>query len=668
MVRYPMIVEDVDNFVSYHKGRNSRPDRIPAHQRRFIAWDGEGMNLNGDNKPQFYVLFGCSTGDVIKGRGLGTFEICDFILRIGAENPDAIHVGFAFTYDMNMIVKSLHPNNLKYLHENGYCRLKTKEGQTYVLQMRRGKWFSVSKYGVSYDRKRNPHDKTTVRIFDIFGFFTCSFVKAVSEMLGPDAPGMDIVREGKAQRQDFRYEGMEYVEKYWQAEIALLAQVAEELRRRLYGAGLQITSWHGPGALASYTMKTHGIKAHMSVCPDPVREAARYGYAGGRFELFKAGRIEGPVYSLDINSAYPYAISQLPSLTEGEWHHVSAPARVARFGIYRIRYRRRAGFTHDPGPIFHRDVRGNISYPHIVEGWYWSPEMARVWNSPYVEIIEGWEYLGGNTRPFSFVREMYDKRREWKAAGNPQQLALKLCLNSLYGKMAQRVGYNEKTGRIPPWHQLEWAGWVTSYTRSMLYGVMARIPWENLIAVETDGIYTTLDPATLGIADSQELGGWESDTYDEIIYLQSGLAWLRKGDEWTAKRRGLDPDSMTLEASVNYAKSLGANIAWTPYTAKSTRFIGLGAALSSNTPVKVKHCRWETNDRLIMPGEKGKRIHFAPSCRACAEGLSAYDMAHDLVIRSRSMVGEMSYPHDIPWEKTEQTVEWREYAEAMGEA
>ncbi len=50
---------------------------------------------------------------------------------------------------------------------------------------------------------------------------------------------------------------------------------------------------------------------------DEIKLAAQYAYFGGRFETFKIGRYKGPVYSLDINSAYPFAISQLPNLNAG---------------------------------------------------------------------------------------------------------------------------------------------------------------------------------------------------------------------------------------------------------------------------------------------------------------------------------------------------------------
>lgn len=652
----------------YHKGHASRTNAIPHSMRRFIAWDGEGMTRE-EGAPQLYTLFGCSTGDFIEDeKGLHTFEVLDFIVTIGEKYPAAYHVGFAFGYDANMIVRNLKERNLKYLHEKGHCRLRhpiTK--QTYVIMYRKNKWFSISRLEADYDRKHNPAAKVTVRIYDIFGFFTCSFVKAVKDMLG-DSPELETVIEGKSRRNEFSAEGMEYVRRYWRVEIQLLAKVAEELRRRLWGAGLTITQWHGPGALASFAMRREGIKSHMRENLSEIREAARYGYAGGRFELYKVGRTKGPVYSYDINSAYPYGISQLPSMAEGEWTYEESPNRIARFGIYHVRLHVKVGFDHAPGPLFHRDREHNISYPWVTDGWYWGPEVAPLYAQarrgklPGFEIVEGWHYSGFSSRPFFWVADMYEKRREWKAKGNASQLALKLCLNSLYGKMAQRVGWDEQRNRLPPWHQLEWAGWVTSNTRAMLYEKMKQIPWPDLIAVETDGIYTTCPPEILGITESTELGGWEVTQYDEIIYIQSGLAWLRRGDDWTAKRRGLDNDSLSLTESIEYTRRLHPNTRWSPYIGKTTRFIGMGAALNSAAPTRVRHCVWETREREVSPGEHGKRVHFPANCHACYAGATAYEMAHDLVIRSRANVHEMSTPHSIPWEGKDDTqAMWREY-------
>lgn len=501
-----------------------------------------------------------------------------------------------------------------------------------------------------------------------------SFIKAYEDMVGP-VP--DVIKTGKAGRKSFHISELDDIYKYWAVEIQLLQELANELRKRVYNAGLRITQWHGPGALANYAMQQHNVDRHMAKLDPEIKEAARYGYAGGRFELFKLGRILGPVWSIDINSAYPEAISLLPSLSDGHWRHVDNPNRIAKFGIYRIRLRRMGGFAHAPGPVFHRDKQHNISFPWTVDGWYHAPE-ARVVSSFGAEIIEGWEYLGSKLRPFDWIPEMYAQRKDWKRRGISAQMALKLCMNSMYGKLAQRIGWDEEKQRIPRWHQLEWAGWVTSYTRAKLYDVMMRIPWRDLIAVETDGIYTTCPPEHIGIVGSDELGGWEVTKYDEIMYVQSGLAWQRQGEKWFDKRRGLDPcqaepkhnprvcdcdGTFNLGACRTLLETLEPNNRWGVYSGRTTRFVGLGSALASRDPIH-RHRVWETRTREIRPGGTGKRIHIPANCQACTEGATAYDKAHDLVIRSAALLDPQSRQHDIPWENQGEHVRWRDYEES----
>lgn len=656
-MKLPDTEESLD-FQEYHRGHQSRPAAIKPEHRFFIGWDGEGVNLKGPGKPQSYVLFGCSTGDCLISdgtSGLKTKDLLQFIIKVGRENPGAFHVGFAFGYDSNMIVKGLPEQSIRRLYDTG--KLSLRYGETrFHIQYTPGKWFSVTQYNPGYHRSRNSHAKTTVRIYDTFSFFNSSFLVAYKSIMGREAP--ESVVMGKSLRDSFG--NIDRIKSYWWDEIRCLAEMVEQLRSMLYGAGLRVTKWYGPGALASYALRQNRIHDHMAECPKEVRDAAKYAYAGGRFEMFKVGRITGPVYSYDINSAYPSAISRLPSLSGGVWRHVENPTKLARFAIYKVdlHVRYDHGFDFRIGPLFHRDGRGNISFPWKLSGWYWSPEVqamrVRLPNGAYT-ISEGWEYLSDGHlplyRPFEWVGEMYERRKQWKREGNGSQLALKLCLNSLYGKMAQRVGWDEENGRAPQWHQLEWAGWVTSYTRASLYELAATIPQDKLIAIETDGLYTTVPPSELGIESSDALGGWEIDEYDEILYMQSGLAWLRKNDEWIAKRRGLDATSLSQEACEGYLKTLMPSAQWAPYIGRTTRFIGMGAAFNSSAPFRVRHCVWETTTREIKPGQDGKRFHAHKQCRACANGASAYEMAHDLHIKSKAYIQPESFPHHIPWEE-----------------
>jgi hypothetical protein len=326
-------------------------------------------------------------------------------------------------------------------------------------------------------------------------------------------------------------------------------------------------------------------------------------------------------------------------------------------------------FIKQPGPLFHRSEAGNVTFPPRTTGWYWTPEvkamLAHV-DHRSITITEGWEYIGWQSRPFSeFVPEYFDRRRAWKSAGVGAEKAIKLALNSLYGKMAQRVGW-ERTGGAPTWHQLEWAGWVTSFTRAALYDVLARIPWQDQIAVETDGIYTTATPESLGIDHSKALGEWEIKEYDELLYLQSGVYCLRAGGEWTSKYRGLNPGALSAQDMAEYLQTCKPGEPWEPITGPDTKFIGYQTALArsrkNHERFHDQHRHWVTiPDRKIDVGSVGKRVHR--NCRTCKDQLTAYEYPHDLTIASAAFKDWQSTRHHIPWRDDDQEPEWRQAAD-----
>lgn len=121
----------------YHTGKGRTSRKVNHEGKEFIAWDGEGINLKGIGKPQSYVLFGSNKDCVIDPNGLSTFDCIDHILETGAKFPDAIHVGFAFTYDANMIIGSLTPTTLARIHKYGFAKIKRRStGATYVITFR----------------------------------------------------------------------------------------------------------------------------------------------------------------------------------------------------------------------------------------------------------------------------------------------------------------------------------------------------------------------------------------------------------------------------------------------------------------------------------------------------------------------------------------------------
>lgn len=589
----------------------------------FVAWDGEGITHPG-NVVQSYCLFGASTGDKIIGRSLSTEACLDLLLRVEENHRDAIHVGFALGYDVNMILKDIPKAILYPLWKGSYV----KYGH-YRLEYKPGKWLSVS--------TGNRKSRVSCRLFDVFGFFQSSFVKACEEYLGENDPLLASVRQGKHARSGFRWDELDNrIVPYWRAELELLVRVMQSLREDLVDAGITVNSWHGPGAIANAVLRSFNVNKAKAESPQEVKNASQYAYAGGRFEQFATGYYPDKVYEYDIRSAYPSIIAGLPNLSQGYWRAIDGLVPDG-FSVYRLDYSSGHGFMAGqklPQPLFYRDARGRISFPPMVSAWYWEPE-ARL--APEA-IKEGWEFVpSDDSRPFDFVNEYYEIRAQLKAQGVSTQRAFKLALNSLYGKMAQRTGYREG-GPIPKWHQLEWAGYVTSAVRAKLWSAMQGAKYST-IALETDAIFTT---RPLDLPLSSALGDWELTELDDICYVQSGFYYAHKGGKLIEKYRGFDKGSVPFESVIDHMAKLDQG---TPnlLVGPTTRFVGLGLALHTRNEWRS----WQTTNRRILVGGGGKRAHLPFACDQCKAGVPLVGGLHQCVTTTS---GGYGYPHPLPWQ------------------
>lgn len=616
-----------------------KPIKVDHNLKEFIAWDGEGEHAK--NTKGKYLLFGASTGDDIgapSDRGLRASECFQLMIEIAQENPDAIHVAFAFNYDVSMIVESL-PLPVKE---------KIAKGQTvwwkqYRIENLTRKWFKL------YDKNK----KISITIYDIFTFFGCSALQAWKEYL-PDESDLDIVIAGKGSRSIFTHSDMPFLREYMHRELQLYVKLIDKLRMLLLVLDVKPRGWYGPGAAASAFLSQHKIKDHMSRdLPDEVIQAAQYAYFGGRFEQYRAGIYYGTVFKSDIRSAYPHALRTLPSLTHGEWiHNIVGTNRreyiledIREFSLYKVSYRGYGdkdtlGFHNVISPFPFRDFRGLINYPREVDGWYWGVEVkAAIKHAQPGEVVidEAWEFVEteDHVRPFAFIEPIFAQRAQWKRDGNPVQLAAKLCLNSIYGKLAQRIGWNQEKGEPPTWHQLEYSGYATAYCRAMVYDAMATNP-ESIIAVETDGIFST-EPLDLP-EDNKQLGDWEVETYDGIAYVQSGVYVLCElGCLWRGRKmRGFSRGDFSVSDVLAKSELL------IDIDATTHRFAALKAYWNDN-----RHTTWIDNTHTLVWGGGGKRAHDSGLCRTCISSDDAIrDGLHDCYITS---AGGHSEKHTLPW-------------------
>jgi len=600
-----------------------------GYQRPFVAWDGEGITYE-PGTAQSYVLFGCSEGYYIKGRDLSTKQCLDALLFARQLFPETLFVGFALGYDFNMILKDLDAQHLWRIYNLGACKWNG-----YYIKRVPGKWLTV----------RKPGQGRGVRLYDVFGFFQSSFVSACEKYLGADDPELDRIRMGKAARSQFRYDQLDTeIVPYWQGELRLLVRLMDSLRDDFTGADIRVNSWHGPGAVANAVFNKFNIKQHKQTTPEEVNRAAQYAYAGGRFELFRCGHYPHPVWEYDINSAYPEAIAKLPSLQGSSWEETDT-FDPESFGVWRVEHQ---STDHPPNvffrphPLYYRGPHGEVSFPADVSGWYWTPEASLVPDA----IKHGWVLRHNGELPFDFIREMYETRRKWKNDGNSAERALKLALNSLYGKMAQRVG---ATQGPPQWHQLEWAGYVTSHCRAKLWNAISLIP-EAVIAVETDAIFTT---QKLALPIGPELGQWERTDFDWITYIQSGLYYGSIGGHTLERYRGFDKGSLPHTRIMDYLHEYDG--AFEPWKVPSpsgacTRFVTMGLGLRTRAIWRA----WETTHRQVVLGGGGKRAHRDTLCKECQERTPISEHLHSMVV---TQPGGESYPHRLPWKEEEEYID-----------
>jgi hypothetical protein len=149
-----------------------------------------------------------------------------------------------------------------------------------------------------------------------------------------------------------------------------------------------------------------------------------------------------------------------------------------------------------------------------------------------------------------------------------------------------------------------------------------------------------------------DLGQWGIDEYDEMLYLQNGVYHRRLRDEWLSpKARGLDVASVAQPIVEQYLRNLAPGDFPALTVQMRERFVGLNAAYVKGRGIHVKEHlgKWEAGSREMEPGGKGKRMHMSKVCAECNMGVTAWDHSHRLAIHTRSL-GELSTPHNLPWE------------------
>ena len=281
---------------------------------------------------------------------------------------------------------------------------------------------------------------------------------------------------------------------------------------------------------------------------------AEQSYHGGIFSTERRGFFDNPLYSYDINSAYPYQMDKLSHWANGVFLHVEKPDEVdTRYGWFLCEfncpYISYPDYTHpyevefcydDVDPEHCETVLMNpkrvvypsgkrrqwvtkIEYEWMLENGF-EPEMRGgvAWQQ------EKEEY----ENPFSWIKEVYYARRAIKEEDSEdiRQWALKIAMNGAYGKTAQK-----KKGR-GTLTNFFYASYITAGTRLQICDVMMQKP-ESIVEVATDSILST-EPLSVNV--SEKLGDWSYDKYKKALVIGSGIRQQYLDDtEFVTHARGL---------------------------------------------------------------------------------------------------------------------------------
>ena len=490
------------------------------------------------------------------------------------------------------------------------------------------------------------------KVLDVWGYCQSSFVNACIAWQVATPEEMAEIEEGKGNRDVFSWTDLPYITKYnqWELEkIVILAQKIftgiddacriAELPIRPSGQDL-----YGPGAIARKLLKkldwpnclgrteipSKAMESFLDTVEMADGQQKEYlkafpiiaSYYGGRIEAACTGRLK-KAYDYDLHSAYPSAIVRLPFIPKKMvWKKFSNPiqglnwvAAKRPIGMFYVMWKFPNGWNWYPFPTRQKKYH-NVFYPADGQGWICGPELFAALDTipeaeKYIYVYRAWTIpgaygFGGGEKPLpeeikspvsKHIENMYTVRANIKKQQPGAQLALKLILNSMYGKLLQQIGASiAKPGLF---HDLV-ASWITSWTRAMIYrGIAPHRKGKTIVSIQTDGILTKkkLDlPLSPGLAD------WEFEELHDYRQVLPGLYDYDDGKGGRKVRRRGFPKTFDFEKAWATCHDFGAK-----YNVRFQTFLGRRLYLAQPYEYEGWIYQWPCMEKNFQPDLGAKR-------------------------------------------------------------
>lgn len=265
--------------------------------------------------------------------------------------------------------------------------------------------------------------------------------------------------------------------------------------------------------------------------PIGVLKLAYESYSGGRFELLQRGYFD-KIYSYDIKSAYPAKMTELIDYNKGKWVKTKDKNDDAYSGFYTCQLSIMEPYF---SPIVKKinelsiypngnSIKLNLAKSEIefIESRFENIE---------IKIISGYEFWAKElVYPLkSEIERLY----AWKENEPDPTIkwAVKIFMNSLYGKTIQTAGDENNTGKL---FNPMWAAEITASARIKILTLGLQAP-DKIIMFSTDSVHSQVP---LTVPENPKLGEFEKDFQGSGVYVMSDVYNLWNEKKQKSKVRG----------------------------------------------------------------------------------------------------------------------------------
>jgi len=371
-------------------------------------------------------------------------EFIEPIVREHGRKQQVILFGWNLRYEYTQLFRTINPDAWAdshfqlHFHDQGECEGKPDDDWDVLIDAMNDKryTFSISFSGSADKARGKRRDRYPAKVIDGMAFFSTSLDKAakIIGITGKD----DYPDELKGKLSPKKAIKDEAFIQYSKRDAFITRQLGEKIVE--YHQTFDVRMTLSAPMYAAYVFRRRFLTAEIPLCDTELEDAGLKSYHGGKNGYYLDRPTHFPdAYDYDVNAAYTSAMASLPNPVLSVWentYHYEADAHALWY------------------------VRGHVqscvfrSFQEVSGRWYtWRDgDYLEFWITGYEldEAIRQGEILNmdecsgfvmrgeSGTGPIrDFCDEMYRLKR-YGVTAEERQMA-KLCLNSLYGKLIQKV-------------------------------------------------------------------------------------------------------------------------------------------------------------------------------------------------------------------------------------